>query len=460
MTFPAAPGTQDPANPNAARPASAATGNTRRPRRAGAGAAGRALTVAVAAALATTGCLGPGGGARVQQPDASGDGTLRIGLILDNTGAQSFLNAPQLAAAKLAVREINAAGGHKGRPVELLPETISGDTAAQAEALVAAKADVVIGPTDSSNAPAAIDVLSNARITMMSPANTASALSTYESRGYYFRTAAADVAQAPVLVKLAKDGGAATLAVVYEDGSHGKDVSTAVAAAAKEAGVGTVAVASFAPGQAQQAAAAAKAAAPDAVVLIARTGAQGAIAELNNAGLAGRKLILSDGAVSQYGSGLGSGALDGARGILPGTFASAHFQAELVSVDPGLKDMAFAAEAYDAVNLAAIAAAAAADDAGTSIAANLIGVSGGSVPSGSVPSGSAGPAGEATVCRTYQECLDAIRAGKRPDYDGESGRISFDSRGDVSSANYVAYRYGADNTATMSGSETANSSGR
>ena len=59
----------------------------------------------------------------MEQADASGDGTLRVGLILDNTGAQNFLNAPQLAAAKLAVKEINAAGGHKGKPVELLPET-------------------------------------------------------------------------------------------------------------------------------------------------------------------------------------------------------------------------------------------------------------------------------------------------------------------------------------------------
>jgi branched-chain amino acid transport system substrate-binding protein len=416
---------------------------------------GRAVAVAAVAALATTACLGPAGGARVEQADASGDGTLRIGLILDNTGPQDFLNAPQLAAAKLAVKEINAAGGHKGKPVELLPATVSGDTAAQAKALVAAKADVVIGPTDSSRAPAAIDVLSNAKVAMISPANTASGLSSYDSNGYYFRTSAADVAQAPVLAKLAKDGGAATIAVVYEEGTYGKDLSNAVAAAAKESGLGPLAVAGFAPGQAQQAAAAAKAADPDAVVLVSRAGAQGAIAELNNAGLAGKKLILSDGAVSQYGSGLGSSALDGARGILPGTFASAHFQSELVSVDPGLKDMTFAAETYDAVNLAATAAAAAQDDAGTSLAAGLIAVSGGAAPA----SGSSAPAAEAAVCKSYQECLDAIRAGKRPDYDGESGPVGFDSNGDVSSANYVVYTYGPDNTATMSGSETASSSG-
>ena len=411
------------------------------------------VAAGASALLALTGCLAPAGGARVESAEASGDGTLRIGLILDNTGKQSFLNQPQLAAAKLAVREINAAGGHKGKPVELLPESVSEDTAAQARDLAAAKADVVIGPTDSSRTPAAIDVLSKAKIALISPANAASGLSTYASGGYYFRTAAADTAQASVLVKLAHDGGAKTLAIVHEEGGYGQGVAAAVGAAAKDAGLGPVTTAEFKPGQAQQATSAVKAAAPDAVVLVARTGAQGAIAELNNAGMAGKKLILSDGAVNDYGSGLGSGALDGARGILPGVFPSADFQAKLVSVDPGLKDMTFAAETYDAVNLAAIAAAVAEDDAGTSITARLISVSGGKAQ----PVGGAQPAGDPTSCTSYQTCTDVLRSGKRPDYDGQSGAINFDSNGDITTANYLVYSFGADNKATMSGSETANS---
>ncbi|MDQ0077053.1 ABC transporter substrate-binding protein [Arthrobacter oryzae] len=416
-----------------------------------------AAVLAAGTALVLAGCSGQSGNARVDTADAGGDGTLRIGLILDNTGKQSFLNASQLAAAKLAVEEINAAGGHKGRPVELLPAEIGEDTIARAKELVAAKADVVIGPTDSSRAPGAIDVLARAKVAMISPANSAHGLSRYRSGGYYFRTSAADVAQAPVLVKLAKDGGARTLTVVHEEGSYGKDVSVAVAAAAKAAGLGIVADAEFAPGQTQQAAAATKAAGPDAVILVARSGAQGAIAELNNEGLAGKKLVLSDGAINQYGSALGSNALDGARGILPGVFPSAHFQAELVAVDPALQDMTFAAETYDAVNLAAIAAAAAQDDAGSSIAAKLISVSGGSAKSGgTVPSAAAGaPADAASVCKNYRECVDAIKAGKPADYDGESGRVGFDDNGDVTSANYMVFTYGPDNKARMSGSETA-----
>ncbi len=422
---------------------------------------GRALAAGTLAAVALTGCLGPAGSARVASADASGDGTLRIGLILDNTGRQNFLNAPQLAAAQLAVKEINAAGGHKGKPVELLPETISTDTAAQAKALVAAKADVVIGPTDSSRAPAAIDVLANAKVAVISPANSASGLSNYKSGGYYFRTSAADIAQASVLAKLAQDGGAKTLAVLREEGDYGKDVAAAVAAAAKQSGLDVVADAEFTPGQAQQAAATAKAANPDAVVLVSRDGAQGAIAELNNAGLAGKKLVLSDAAVSRYGSGVGTRALEGARGILPGVFPSAIFQKDLVAVDPGLKDMVFASETYDAVILAAVAAAAAEDDAGTSIAASLVGVSGGTAAAGGNAAGGGQPAGQpaSESCTSYKDCVDVLKAGKRPDYDGQSGRINFDSHGDITEANYMVYTYGGDNLPTMTGTEGSSSSG-
>jgi branched-chain amino acid transport system substrate-binding protein len=55
--------------------------------------------------------------------------------------------------------------------------------------------------------------------------------------------------------------------------------------------------------------------------------------------------------------------------------------------------------------------------------------------------------------------VDVLHAGKRPDYDGQSGRISFDSHGDITEANYVVYTYGEDNLPTMTGTESASSSG-
>lgn len=387
----------------------------------------------------------------MEPAEASGDGVLRVGLILDNTGDNAFLNAPQLAAAKLAIQEINAAGGHKGRAVELLPVHPDQDTATQATDLAAAKADVVIGPTDSSHAAAAVDVLSRAHTPVISPANTAGGLSALASGGYYFRTAAADVAQGPVLAKLAKDSGAATINVLYEEGSYGKDLSAAVTEAAKKAGLTVLPGAGFKSGAAAEAARSAGKARPDAVVLIAREGAQGALAELNNAGLSGSRIILSDGAFARYGSGLASRVLEGARAVVPGQLPTAAFQARLLAVDPALKDVSYAAETYDAVTLAALAAARAQDDAGRSIAANLIPVSGGAAASeAGVP---------AAPCLSYRECLGGLAANPDIDYDGESGPVAFDSNGDITTAVFSVYTYGADNNPTPSGRETAGHSG-
>ncbi|WP_461190329.1 ABC transporter substrate-binding protein [Arthrobacter sp. Z4-13] len=403
---------------------------------------------ALCSALAVTACSGTTGNARVEAAEASGDGSLRVGLILDNTGQNAFLNAPQLAAAKLAVQEINAAGGHKGRPVELLPADAGQGAAEQAQALVAAKADVVIGPTDSSHAAAAIDVLSRSRTPLISPANTAVGLSSISSGGYYFRTAPADVAQGPVLVKLARDAGATSVAVLYQEGSYGKDLSDAVAASAEQAGVDVLASAGFKPGDAGSAADVAGKAGPGAVIVIARDGAQGALAELANSGVDGKQLILSDGAFGRYGSGLAAGYLEGARAVVPGQLPDAGFQAKLLAVDPALKDLSFAAEAYDAVTVAALAAATAQDDAGRSIAANLIGVSGGAAE------GSAGD-GAAEPCLSYKDCLTRLKTGPDANYDGESGQIAFDDNGDITTGTFTVFRYGADNIPARSGLETA-----
>ncbi|MFC9772022.1 MULTISPECIES: ABC transporter substrate-binding protein [unclassified Pseudarthrobacter] len=409
------------------------------------------FAASLAAVLALSACSGVTGNARVDTVEASGDGVLRVGLILDNAGDSSFLNTSQLAAAQLAVREINAAGGHKGRPVELLPVQAGGDTAAQAHALVSDKADVVIGPTDSSHATEAIDVLSRARTPLISPANTAAGLSSVESGGYYFRTTAADVAQGPVLAMLAKDGGAKTIAILHQEGTYGKEVAAAVADAASGAGLQVLDNAGFAAGEAGDAARKAGAAKPDAVVVVAREGSQGALAELNNAGVSGASLLLSDGAFARYGSKLGTKALDGTRAVVSGQLPSAAFQARLLGVDEGLKDVSYAAETFDAVTLAALAAARAQDDAGPSIAANLVAVSGGTAAESQATA--------ATPCTTYKDCLPALASGGGINYDGESGPISFDTNGDITSATFTVFTYGSDNIPTATGHETAGRTG-
>ena len=151
--------------------------------------------------------------------------------------------------------------------------------------------------------------------------------------------------------------------------------------------------------------------------------------------------------MSRYGSRLGTKALDGARAVVPGQLPSAGFQDRLLGIDPALKDVSFAAETYDAVTLAALAAAKAEDDAGRSIAAGLIAVSGGTADG-------AGAAGTAP-CTSYKDCLAGKAAGADINYDGESGPIAFDANGDITSATFTVFTYGADNVPAATGVETA-----
>src|SRR3954464_13735995 len=57
----------------------------------------------------------------------AGDGTLKIGTLLPETGSLAFLGPPEVAAVKLAVKDINAAGGVLDKDVVLV-EGDSGDT--------------------------------------------------------------------------------------------------------------------------------------------------------------------------------------------------------------------------------------------------------------------------------------------------------------------------------------------
>ncbi|WP_077490792.1 ABC transporter substrate-binding protein [Sinomonas mesophila] len=415
-----------------------------RPHRAGKARAGllRALAGGAAAALALAACT-PGGDARTAQPGPSGDGVLRIGLLLDNEGESAYLNDAQLAAVVLAVQEANAAGGHAGKPVELLDAEPSADTGAAARRLVEAGADVVIGPTDSSRAPAAIDVLAHAKVTLISPANTSTPLSSYPSSGFYFRTTAAEAAEGAALVELARQSGARSVAVLNQAGSRGKAVADGAKAALGAAGLEDAGSAEFRGHDAAAAALGAQEA--DAVAVVAHDGGPAILAQLAEAGLSGGRLVLSDGLVGRYGSALAARSLEGARVVVPGVFPSAEFQTAILGQDEDLTDMAFAAEAYDAAALAILAAAVAEDDAGASIASRLTAVSGGDPGTGSP---------DRTDCTGLPACLELARAGRAVDYEGQSGPVAFDGHGDITTARFMVLRFGADNLPKVDGEVT------
>ena len=68
-----------------------------------------AIVLAAAAALIAVGCSGQGGG-----------GAIKIGMLYNMTGAQASLDSPSANGAKLAAKEINAAGGVLGKKIQLV----------------------------------------------------------------------------------------------------------------------------------------------------------------------------------------------------------------------------------------------------------------------------------------------------------------------------------------------------
>ena len=144
-------------------------------------------------------------------PDPAEAGTtspepLRIGTLLPLTGNLAFLGPPEVAGAKLAVEDINEAGGVLGQPVEIV-EGDSGDTSTDTasqtvDRLLQAGVNVIVGAASSGVSLTVIDAITGAGVMQFSPANTSDEFTTYDDSDLYFRTAPPDTLQARALADL------------------------------------------------------------------------------------------------------------------------------------------------------------------------------------------------------------------------------------------------------------------
>ncbi|WP_035769766.1 ABC transporter substrate-binding protein [Arthrobacter castelli] len=402
----------------------------------------RAVKAAGATALAgwlavtAAGCSQSPDNVRAADTDPGGDGVLKVGLLLESTGEQKFLNEAQRAAARLAVQDINDAGGYEGSPVQLLPTQAGEAAAIAARDFINSGADVVIGPTDSSSAPAAIDLLSDASTALISPANSAAALSRYPSDGYYFRTFPSRVLEGRALAQQVRRASPGSVAVLHGGSAYATTVTEALQDGLATRGISSKRI-PLAEGRAQ---AVQEAEAADAVVLVAREQAREALRWLVETGVDPAAVFLGSGATAAFGGDFADGALGGVHGVLAGGVPDNEFQGRLLKLAPDLGHMTFAAEAYDAVVLAALAAADAGDDAGSSIAAHLQEVSGHHQDS---------PQGE--PCGSYSRCLEILGQGMTIDYRGESGPVTFNNDGDIITAEFRFYEYGVGNLPRIGG---------
>jgi hypothetical protein len=161
-------------------------------------------------------------------PGTTGE-QLVIGTLLPLTGDLAFLGPPEVAGARLAVQEINAAGGVLGQEVRL-EEGDSGDattdTATQTvDRLLQAGVNAIVGAASSTVSLNVIDRITAAGVMQISPANTSDQFTTYNDNGLYFRTAPPDVLQARALADLLAEDGNNTVGILARNDSYGNGLA-------------------------------------------------------------------------------------------------------------------------------------------------------------------------------------------------------------------------------------------
>lgn len=161
--------------------------------------------------------------------EGAGDGVLTIGSILPITGSLASLGPPEIAAAQLALKDINAAGGVLGKPAKFILGD-SGDTTTDTASKTVDKQlkqgiDAIIGAASSSVSLSVIDKITGAGVVQVSPANTSPDLTTYKDGGLYFRTAPSDRLQGRVLGNLITSDGYSQVGILSLQDSYGEGLA-------------------------------------------------------------------------------------------------------------------------------------------------------------------------------------------------------------------------------------------
>lgn len=370
------------------------------------------------------------------------DGALDIGTLLPRSGNLAFLAPAAIAGVELAVDDITTAGGVLGAPVGLrhgdsgdgTPGMVDGE----ATRLLGAGVDVLIGPLSSSAAASVLPQVAAADAVLVSPAATSGGLDALDGAGRLFRTAPTESLQGRALADLLRSDGHRTVSIAARDDEHGRTIADGLVERLARTGGAVASRVDHDPASDDLGTTVVEQLdlTADAVVLVGLAETALIVDALVDAGEGPRERAVY-GTDGNLGERLGDLVEDRAdlacmRGLLPVARPDAELADRIRSHDPALAEvddaaLDLAAESYDAVVLAALAAAAAGSDAGGEIAAAMAPVSDGG-----------------TTCREPATCLELLAAGTDVSYVGRSGPIALDEDGNRSDAGLTVVAFDGD----------------
>ncbi len=339
------------------------------------------------------------------------------------TGPLESLTPPIYAGAKLAIDQVNAQGGS----IELLKgdSTCADATAASNVADRMVNSEMVTAMVGPMCSGATIAAANNAAIPggmlMISPSATSPALTGLDDNDLVFRTAPSDAYQGVMMANMLKDKGINEVAISYVNNDYGKGFAEALAGAFEAVGGKVAANEAHEDGKADYRAELGSLASSGADTLVVLAYADGSGQTIirqamesgdfakfvGGDGMVGDKLIDAlGGDVDMIATKPGSPDLAGKA-----LFVEA---AKAAGLDP---DAVFAAQAYDAAFIIALAIeqAGSADRAAVAKAVRAV----------------ASAPGEVILPGEFEKAAAAIKAGKDINYQGASGNHEFDAAGDV-----------------------------
>lgn len=209
-----------------------------------------AFALSIAMLITLAGCAGSTSSSSTASTAGKDDKTpsgepIKIGAVDPLTGAQAIFGQDETRGKKMAIDEINAAGGVLGRPLMLISEDDNAQPAQSATAatkLITSDKVVAISGAHSSGCTLALmEVIAEHGIPTVTPGASSPAI-TSQGNAWISRGIPDDSLQSRILVKWAKDEDKVTkLGFLYVNDDYGKGGYNAAVAAAADYGIELVA---------------------------------------------------------------------------------------------------------------------------------------------------------------------------------------------------------------------------
>ena len=370
---------------------------------------------------------------------------MTIGHLAPVTGYLSDFAPAAGKAADLAGAQINQAIDDVGadQTVTVKQKDDHTDTRAgvrAARALVAAdQAPCLVGSWSAAvSERVAKEVSMKDKVLQISPAATDDALSELADNGLVNRTVTPDSLQGPTLADVIEDdtGGAQgkRVSIGASNDAYGKNIARTFDVAWRRKGGRTGTTVFYAPNQRSYGPQAKKivSGSPAAFVIVASVGDYQKLgpALVRTGQWDPARTFVTDGlASSNLPKTAGTGATEGMRGTVPGspdTGAAAEGFDQLYATDGSRRGL-FDAQTFDAVILCYLAAVAAGKPDAVAMAKELRAVS--------------APGGKKYTWKQLPDAIKALQNGDDIDYEGASGPIDLDDKGDPTAGVYDLFRF-------------------